>query len=525
MLRSWLLLGVATGMVAGASAGSAQEDAAAILNARCAACHERTAEGGLARISEQRKTPEAWDMTLVRMMQMHGVELTAEERRSLVKHLADRQGLAPAEAAGFRYILEREPTVEAAPSDELAQMCARCHSYARVALQRRTEAEWQKLAHFHLGQYPTAEYQALGRDRDWWVIASEQLPPELARMYPLQSAEWDAWKDRPAPDMSGTWRAAGRHPERGWFTATSELTAEGGDQYRYRITARFADGSEETGEGRGILYTGHEWRSTLTFGKSTVQEVLSLSEDGTSLSGRWFLADNDALGGRLVGTRDEGSRIIAVQPPYLRAGASAELAIQGAGLDGEVALGEGITIDAVVSASPHTVVVKASAAADAAAGARAVGVGGTSAEGLLTVYGQIDRVTVEPGYNIARVGGAGGPLPPVPAQFEAIGWANGPDGQPATADDLRIGPMAAKWSVADFDETAAALADAKFAGTMQDSGIFMPADAGLNPERPFQTNNAGNLKVIATVEDGGQPVAGEGQLIVTVQRWNDPPIR
>ena len=60
---------------------------------------------------------------------------------------------------------------------------------------------------------------------------------------------------------------------------------------------------------------------------------------------------------------------------------------------------------------------------------------------------------------------------------------------------------------------------------MQANGLFMPADAGLNPERPFDTNNAGNLTVVATVEDGGQTVTGEGQLLVTVQRWNDPPIR
>ena len=57
------------------------------------------------------------------------------------------------------------------------------------------------------------------------------------------------------------------------------------------------------------------------------------------------------------------------------------------------------------------------------------------------------------------------------------------------------------------------------------AGIYDPADAGLNPARPFSTNNAGNLKVVAVVDDNGAAVRGEGQLIVTVQRWNDPPIR
>ena len=86
--------------------------------------------------------------------------------------------------------------------------------------------------------------------------------------------------------------------------------------------------------------------------------------------------------------------------------------------------------------------------------------------------------------------------------------------------------MPATWEVRPFDEVAAALDDVKYAGTMNSqSGAFTPAVAGLNPERPFSTNNAGNLKVIGTVDDAGNKVGGEGQLVVTVQRWNDPPIR
>jgi len=38
----------------------------------------------------------------------------------------------------------------------------------------------------------------------------------------------------------------------------------------------------------------------------------------------------------------------------------------------------------------------------------------------------------------------------------------------------------------------------------------------------MMTNNAGNLKVIAELEEGGHK--GQGQLIVTVQRWNNPPL-
>jgi quinohemoprotein amine dehydrogenase len=79
--------------------------------------------------------------------------------------------------------------------------------------------------------------------------------------------------------------------------------------------------------------------------------------------------------------------------------------------------------------------------------------------------------------------------------------------------------------VQNFDDVAAEFDDAAFAGKIRANGLFLPAEAGPNPERPYDTNNAGNLKVIATVEDGGQTVTAEGQLLVTVQRWNDPPIR
>jgi quinohemoprotein amine dehydrogenase len=53
----------------------------------------------------------------------------------------------------------------------------------------------------------------------------------------------------------------------------------------------------------------------------------------------------------------------------------------------------------------------------------------------------------------------------------------------------------------------------------------MPAGAGPNPERRYGTNNAGELEVTATVSDGAARVKGSARLIVTVQRWNDPPIR
>ena len=82
----------------------------------------------------------------------------------MVKYLSDTQGLAPDESRDYRYALERQPNVvEAIDEEELGLVCARCHTCARVMLQRRDKEEWQKLGHFHLGQYVWMEYHEKGR--------------------------------------------------------------------------------------------------------------------------------------------------------------------------------------------------------------------------------------------------------------------------------------------------------------------------------------------------------------------------
>jgi len=188
-----------------------------------------------------------------------------------------------------------------------------------------------------------------------------------------------------------------------------------------------------------------------------------------------------------------------------------------------VNLGAGVEVVEVIEGSGATVRVRARAASSAATGPRDVAVGTTKGAGALTVYSQVDSVRVEPDYAIARVGG--GTTPAVTAQFEAVGYASGTDGEAGTDDDIRIGVMPASWSIAPFNEIAKALDDVKFVGAIQPNGLFMPGVAGPNPARPFQTNNAGDVAVNAAVDDAGRKVEGAAHLIVTVQRWNDPPIR
>lgn len=125
---------------------------------------------------------------------------------------------------------------------------------------------------------------------------------------------------------------------------------------------------------------------------------------------------------------------------------------------------------------------------------------------------------------MARVGGNGGARPKVPVQLEAIAYSAGADGKKNTNDDIRLGPVSATWKIGNLNKGAEEMKDVKYAGTIDSTGLFSPADAGPNPNRKYGTNNAGELRAFATVKDGASTVNTSVPLVVTVQRWNDPPI-
>ena len=517
------LLTLSLPQAAGADAGAAE----ALLAQHCASCHERAPDGAYKRIANLRKTPEGWDMNLVRMQLWYGVELSADERATLVKHLADTQGLAPEEAAPYRAVLERRPGhVEPERDAQLTEICARCHTYARFGLQRRDRDEWLKLSHTHLGQWPTIEYQALSRDRPWWEIATGEVPDKLAAAYPLDTASWRVWRKRAPADLAGRWSVSGERPGRGGYSGTLTVTGTGNDRYRVAYELAYADGTSVTGEGSTVLYTGHEWRGRAELGGETLHEVYAVAPDGNHLAGRWFLADAEEIGGDLRAVRQGApAEILDVQPPYLKAGERGTLRLVGSGLEGTVEFGPGIRVERVLERTPGRVTVEVAVATDAAPGPRNARVGPAAGFAALTVYRALDSVRVEPPHTIARVGDNGGPISAVAAQFQAVGYLNGPDGQPGTDDDLRVGVFPARWSTADNGEAAVAMEDAKFAGSIDGSGLFRPGPAGPNPARPLSANNVGDLSVIASVDDGGRTLEGSGHLIVTVQRWNTPPLR
>ncbi|MGD0073729.1 MAG: quinohemoprotein amine dehydrogenase subunit alpha [Candidatus Binataceae bacterium] len=500
-----------------------------ILERRCAPCHQRLPDGGYSRISRIRAVPEAWDMTIIRMRRVQHARVSPTEQAQLVKYLADSQGLAPDEAAPYRYILERRPNyIEQIPNAQLGLVCGSCHSLGRVGLERRPADEWLKLADFHLGQFPSIEYHSRLRSVQWWEIASTQMPAELEKRFPFDSAAWKRWSEHKSADLSGEWRVTGHEPGAGDYRGALVIAkSDGDDRYSVHWRLNFERGKSIRGDGSAILYTGYEWRASTTLDGKAVRQVLAVAPDGESMTGRWYYTETDERGGEMRAVRIKAgtSQVLAVQPSSIRAGAKARLTIAGINLNGDLRLGDGIKVVENVSQGPGEIVVIAQADENAADGIRDISVGDVSGKSLLVVYHRLDSLRVEPDYAIARVGGNGGPIPPVTAQFEAIGYLNGPDGKAGTPDDIRVGVVAAKWSVAPFDETAAAMQDVKFAGKMDANGLFMPAGAGPNPKRRFGTNNTGNLKVLARVEDQNKPLSANAQLIVTVQRWVDPPLR
>ena len=504
---------------------TASDPGALVLKNTCSLCHAALPNGGYARITQMRKTPEGWEITLNRMAVVHGVMLSVGEKADVLKYLSDHYGLAPAEAAPYRAFLEQVPYVQdKAPSPFLSTMCARCHSFARIGLERRDTAEWVKLANFHLGQYPTTEYSDKGRGIEWWKLASTTVPQTLGKLFPFQTPEWTAWQKHADPDLSGIWRVTGHTPGKGDYQGHMFVDETTKDHYRATLMLTYADGSEVDGRGEAVIYTGYEWRGSFSLGKDEVHQVLAVGDDG-GLSGRWFEAKHPERGGMMTAYRetDRQPRIMQVSQPYLHAGDTAQIEIDGTGLSGVPAFGAGVQVARVVSHSPERIVVLASADTEAAAGPRTVSVGAAKAEDAFVVYRTIDFVKVVPGDTIARLGAGGGPLPAVTAQFEALGYLLLP-GSGKAEQAVRIGVFPAQWSVSDYSAAAGARADTHFSGHITASGEFVPAIPGPDAKRRFSGNNVGNLRVTAHVTDHGQSISGNAHLIVTVQRWITQPI-
>jgi quinohemoprotein amine dehydrogenase len=368
----------------------------------------------------------------------------------------------------------------------------------------------------------------------------------LSSAFPLATPEWSAWSAtmRP-PQLKGTWALsgyqAGKGPVFGTVTIAPQGAADSGEfttQTTYTIPRT---GEHVTRTGRALVYTGYQWRgrSTQTGTQHDLREVMSIDRDWRHAEGRWFTGAYDEIGIDVRLDRGGADPVITgIAQPMVHAGVSGqELHLFGANLPAQPAaadfsFGSGITVDRIVSAAPDEIVVAVSAAKTATPGRRSAFLTGATGDAAIAVYDTIDFIKVTPQAGLARVGGVN--FPKQLQQFEAVAYANGPDGKPDTKDDIALGLVDVSWSIEEYTATFSDN-DKDFVGTIDaTTGLFTPNVDGPNPKRPHNANNYGDVWVVATYppkapapSDAGHPLKARAHLLVTVplyMKWDEPEV-
>jgi quinohemoprotein amine dehydrogenase len=515
----------------------------------CSPCHKPDANQIMSRISFRRTTPEGWQQTVRRMVVLNHARLTPEEARAVVKFLANHLGLAPEEALPGAFEVERrliDYKYEASRDTE--QVCTKCHSMGRVILERRTKEEWELLVAMHRGFYPLVDFQAFRRvgprPREG---GPEGRPPDtrhpvekaldhLVAAFPLRTPEWTAWSAtmRP-PKLAGRWALSGYALGQGPVYGEMVVRAKPDTDDEFDTETRLViprSGVVSHRRGQAIVYTGFQWRgrSLDEASRSTsdgpnlaeLREVLFVDRDWRTMRGRWFTGAYHEIGLDVTLVRMGGEPLVlGVDVKALARGARGQrLRIYGANLPtalepGAIDLGRGVSVARLVSASPEQIDIEVDVAADAPVGVRDLAVAGVVRPGAIVVFERVDRVVVRPAAGLARVGGI--VFPKQYQQFEAVGFADGPDGKSGTQDDLELGLLDVAWSL---EEYAAVFGDddVRFVGTIDRHGLFTPNVDGPNPQRRHRANNVGDVWVVASYLPPGatRPIRGRAHLLVTV---------
>jgi quinohemoprotein amine dehydrogenase len=476
----------------------------------------------MSRISFQRNTPEGWQSTIQRMASLNGLNIDPPTARQVVKYLSNSHGLAPEEAKAAAFEAERRLIdFKYTANADTETVCTKCHSLGRVISQRRTKSEWDLVIAMHRGWYPLVDNQAFRRNgpppRD---PSPDGRPPDLrqpvekaldhlSKTFPLKTPEWQAWSANMRPArLDGTWALSGWDLGKGAIYGKVTIAADpsSNDEFTTTISYRVArTGDVVTRTGRGIVYTGFQWRGRSTKGSdesSALREVMFVDRDWRSIEGRWFMGGYDEIGldVRLERVGAE-TRLLGTDRTALRTGASnQELKIYGANLPStlrpaDIDLGPGLTVTKVgpVTADLATVVVDV--APSAAIGVRDLFVAGASKSKAVAVFNKIDAIKVKPEWAMARVGGV--TFPKMLAQFEVWAFNNGPDGKPDSPDDVNLGLVEAAWSMEEYTAIYGD-DDIGFVGELDaGTGRFVPNIEGPNPERKGQRNNIGDVWVVA----------------------------
>ena len=514
-----------------------QAPGAKLLEDRCSGCHAPQKDRKLDAIESQRKTPEGWEMTLDRMIRTHGVKLQPGEGALLVKYLSDRYGLAPSEVEPFQYVLEKRNNTAAQPKipKVIQGSCVQCHSYARVALERRTPEMWgrmpdTKLALFVNTENVTASSGLLGDF--WYTEAKKTVVPYLAKKYPFVSDAWSKWQATPKPDYAGSWKVVGHDPGKGGdYTGQLTLRALGDDRYEGEFTHEFADGSKVSGKTTAIVYTGFEWRGIAQVDDNKKQrEIFFANEDGTTLKGRRLITERGDLGmDETLYKNGRGARLLTVTPTAVKVGETQKVKLFGMNFPGNltaeaVSLGNGVKVQSLNQEGDDTVIAEVAVEKGAKIGPRQAKISGVAGESQLYVYKTIDYIRLSPEQAFARPGGVRAEK--IFQQFEVFAYLNGKDGVKGTKDDVklaRVGPV--KWDVEEYirrlnDD------DVRFVGVVDQDGLFTPANDGPNPQRHMSEHNVGDVWVEAwyTPEGAKRPMGARAFVLVMPEKFSFSPI-
>jgi len=527
-----------------------------LVISRCGTCHVRDQKGNLSRISWERTTPEGWQEAIKRMSRLNGMKLSESDSRAILKYLATYHGLAPEEAKPVMFLAEHRAVDEKEAPKELQNTCNFCHAYSRALSWRRPKSDWLMLENMHMALFITSEPQFR---RSMFLSASspgsntaepgEVAADYLAKMAPLHTPEWSAWRARlRAPRLAGRWLVKASVPGRGRYYG--ELTIEQGapeDEFKTSLKLKSAtDGSVLTRTGQSIVYAGYAWRgrSKGSVGADAnapddlnheAREALLISPDQNTAEGRWYWGDYQEFGYDVTLMRASAEpAIYGVNVTALKTGSKgAQVRLFVDSLPAQVSvadldLGAGIKVNRIVSSGAGEVVADVDVAADAVFGKRDARFGRSTLPNAIAVYDHVDYIKVTPQTALAHLGSE--THPKGLQQFEAIGYNRGADGKPQTADDVELGPVDVTWSVEEFYSTFGD-DDKGFVGRLSPTALFIPASDGPNPERKFMRNNYGDVWVVATSKTEkdplGKPIVGKAYLVVTVptyMKWDQPEV-
>ena len=512
--------------------------ASELVRTSCSPCHKLDEQQRLSRISWRRATPEGWEHTIKRMVELNGLQIEPAAAREVLKYLANNLGLAPEEARRASFEAEKRTQDYHYPDKDTDEVCSKCHSLGRVISQRRSKTEWELLIAMHRGYYPLSDFQAFRRGGPPQTEPGpdgrppdnrhpmDKVIPKLTSDLALKTPEWSTWAaNMRIPKLAGRWAFSGYQAGRGAYYGETTIMATAKDdefttETRY---VRAKTGETVTRQGKALVYTGFQWRGRSFEGgadKDGWREVMFLDRNQRELTGRWFTGGYDETGIDVTLTRmGNDPMVLGLDRTALQTAGVREVGIYGHNFPAAVAasaidFGRGVEVKRVVSATPDVVRVEVEVAKDAAPGPRDVSVAGVVRPSAVMVFDKVDAIKVTPQAGMARVGGIN--FPKQYQQFEAVAYHNGADGKPDTKDDLNLGPVEVTWSIEEYTATFEDV-DKDFVGTIDDRGFFTPNVDGPNPKRRGNGNNVGDVWVIATYKTpDGRTLRARAFLLVTV---------